>query len=355
MKKWIHYFVFCLCLLGGSQWLSSSVMAEEETPTGFNYQVIKPDNQHDSEVGYFDLRMKPGQNQTVQIELSNPSAVEKTVEVHLNGAKTNGGGVLEYGPNKLENDPSLKYDFAKLVKGPKTVTIPPRGTKMLDLTIQMPETSFDGIIAGGIQLKAAQDKEKLKKQSGIVNEYAFIVGMVLSETDQPITPELKLNQVYAGQSNYRNSVYIDFSNVQPTFLNHLTLQVQIMKKGSSAVLYDTKKSNMRVAPNSKVKFPVSMNGEKMQPGNYKAHILATLGEQKWEWTSDFKISDEQADKFNEEDVDLAQDTGINWPLILMIVVIVLLVFGGVFAAIRISQRKKNGSDKKRKKKSSSTK
>lgn len=350
------FLVYIVGLVGGASYTyaeetSTEAADDGSSVVGFSYKVVKPENQRDMSLGYFDLRMTPGQQQTVQIELINSSTEEKTINVSLNGAKTNGNGVIEYGPVAIDNDPSLKYDFAELVTGPESVTIPAQGSATLDLAIAMPESSYDGVISGGIQLKEAVNEADREKQTGVVNEYAFMIGMLLTETDTVVEPELSLNSVSAGLSNFRNSIYVNFSNTEAVYLSDLTMDVQITEKDSEAVLYDTKKANMRVAPNSLVDFPVSMNGEKMVPGDYRALVVATAGDRRWEWDQNFTITDEEADKFNQDDVNLNQEQGINWLLVGMIVgsgiVLGLIIFFVVRTIRKNNQKKPTGKKKKK--------
>ncbi|OJG73982.1 hypothetical protein RV12_GL000330 [Enterococcus quebecensis] len=331
---------------------TSVKQGEGGSPLGFTYKVIQPENQQNKEVGYFDLKMAPEQKQTVQIELSNDSENPVEVIVSLNGAKTNGNGVIEYGPSKIDNDKSLKYDFVDIVKGPESVTVPGKSTLPLELTITMPKAGYDGVISGGIQMKKKADEKARKEQKGVINEYAFMVGMLLTESDKVVEPNLQLNSVYAGMNNYRNSVFVNFSNIEATYLEGLTVEAQVMPKDADTVLYDTKKANMRVAPNSLVDFPISMNGEKMVAGDYRAKIAATSGERKWNWEQEFTITDEEADKYNKQDVELVQEEGINWTLVAIGVggalVIILIVFV-VVRLVRKKQEAKKKAARKRKK------
>lgn len=92
----------------------------------------------------------------------------------------------------------------------------------------MPETSYDGIIVGGIYLKSKptkEEEEQKKKESGVLNEYAYVIGMVLKETDAEVKPELALNDVYPGLSNFRNAIFANFSNIEATFVNGMTVEM----------------------------------------------------------------------------------------------------------------------------------
>lgn len=326
--------------------LTSHAEGEENSDvagaTGFTYSITFPDNQIQKDLGYFKLQMNPGQNQQISIALSNPGTEKVTIDVKLNGAKTNQNGVIEYGESTIENDPSLQFDFTDVVTGPESVELAPGETKNLDLTIQMPETGFDGVLAGGIQLMRADQNGTTSNEGGskIINQYAYVVGVVLQESENPLTPDLELNSVKAGQSNYRNAIFVNFSNVIAAYLDDMTVEVQITAKGKDTVLYDRKQTAMRMAPNSFIDFPVSMNGERMVAGDYVANILVTSGDKKWAWTEDFNISDEDANKFNERDVGLVQEKGLDWKLILLIVAGVLAIIIIIFIIIMILRKNK---------------
>lgn len=317
----------------------------------FTYEAVKPENQQ-GEFEYFNLLMQPSQKQTVEVLLSNRADEEQTIEVGLNGAKTNSNGVLEFGPSAIKNDASLKYDFKDLVKGPKEITLAPKETQPLKIEITMPQASYDGKIVGGIHLKSKPSKkeeEENKKATGVINEYAFVIGMVLSESDTVIKPELKLNSVYAGLANYRNSIFANFSNTSADFVNNMTVEMEVTKKGSEAVLYDIKRADMRMAPNSMIDFPLEMNGDQMEAGDYKAHIVVTSGEEKWTWDKSFKITNEEADKYNAQDVTLIQERGIDWKLIALIAGGVFVAFLAIFFTVRTLNKKKKVKKRGKKK------
>ncbi|MHC5218126.1 DUF916 and DUF3324 domain-containing protein [Enterococcus sp. LJL128] len=351
--------VYIISMLAGFSTMASAAETQQELK-GFSYKVVLPENQHNPDVGYYDLRMTPSQQQTIQMQLNNSSDKEITIMVSLNGAKTNSNGVIEYGENEIENDASLKYDFADIVKAPEEVVVPANSSEMLNMEITMPEASFEGYISGAvtIQEKDAEGQETNTDQGMIVNKLAYQTGILLSEADSnELSPDMKLNRVYPELNNFRNAIFVNFSNVQPVYTDDMTVDVQIMGKDSDEVLYDTKKANMRMAPNSMIDFPVSMNGERMTPGDYRAKILVTTkAGGKWQWEENFKITDEEADKFNEQDLTLVQDAGINWQLIIMIVGGLLLLILIIFLVIRLLKKKnkqnkrKKASSKRKKKK-----
>lgn len=343
-KIGLTFILIMSCLI-----LTTIVHAEEDASGGFSFEVIRPENQKDPEVTYFDLLMEPSQKQTVQLKLNNTSDKEKKISLKLNGAKTNSNGVIEYGPSQIKEDASVKYKFTDLVKAPEEVTLAPQSSQLVDINISMPESSIEGYISGGIQLQDITDdgKESQADQGMVINKFAYLIGFLLSESDtDSLKPDLKFNKVYPGLQNYSNSILVNFSNITPVYVEEMTVDVQIMKKDSDEVIYDSKKSNMRMAPNTFIDFPVSLNGDRMVAGDYRAKILVTAKDDgRWLWEEEFKITDEDADKFNEQDLSLVQDRGINWLLIGIIVGVVLVILVLIYLVILFLRKKKEEKEK----------
>ncbi|MHC5249311.1 DUF916 and DUF3324 domain-containing protein [Enterococcus sp. LJL90] len=326
----------------------------------FTYSLEYPENQTDTSLGYYHLMMQPGQQQTLNLIMSNPSETAVTVNLALNGAKTNQNGVIEYANSEIENDASLAFDFKDIVTGPNSVELAPGETKAVPLEIQMPETSFDGVIAGGLQMMQAGQGESSENEDGgstVINQYAYVISILLQETDVELTPDLQWNQAYGGQSNYRNTMFVNFSNVVATYVNNMTVDAQITTQGSNEVLYESRTTSIRMAPNSFIDYPITMNGDRMEAGMYTAHVVVTtLTGERWEWTEDFEITEEEATQYNERDVGLVQDTGIDWKIIAAIAGGFLAVILLVFLTVRqIRKNKKSKTKAARTKKANTTK
>lgn len=338
--------VICLFYSEGRSFAETS----ETGAAGFTYSLTFPENQIEENLGYFSLKMIPKQEQVVKIALSNPSDKKVTVSVSLNGAKTNQNGVIEYGESKIENDPSLKLKFEDLVSGPNFVDLLPKETKDLAIKITIPKEGIEGIVSGGIQLMLADQKGVPSSENGskILNKYAYVVGMLLQETTETLTTDLKLNSVIAGQNNFRNTIFVNFSNVVASYVENMTVVTQITKKGNDNVLFDRKQTGLRMAPNTFLNFPVSMNGERMTAGKYVAKTLVTTNNQKWEWNQEFEIKQADADKYNERDVSLVQEKETDWLVVILIVISILtiIVISTLLLAKRKKRKKKRSSRKK---------
>lgn len=333
--------------------ITSFAADEEVSSAGFTYNINYPDSQI-SKNGYLDLLLKPKQEQTITLTLSNPSDEEVNVDIDIEGAKTNKNGVIDYSPNDIPDDKSSKYPFNKLLSGPKEFKLNPKETKNVEFKLKMPDEEFDGIIVGGISLiRSLKDDDKTNEQGAqIKNRYRYVVPVVLRNNKNEVTPKLELQKVYPEQLNAKNTIYVDFSNINATFFDNMSVEVQISEKGKETILYQTKKNDMRMAPNTLIQFPVSMQGEKMIPGDYTAKIQVKGSKGIIEnWTQDFKITKEQADKYNERDIGLYEEKSTNWKLISIIVIGTIILIGIIYFILsKIKENKTNKKSNKKKNK-----
>ena len=300
----------------------------------FSVNTAIPDNQIDKSKTYFNLKMNSDQQQDIMVTLKNDTKKDITVEV---------------GKSSIKNDSSLKYDISNIVKGPSSVVIPASSSKNVAFHITMPKESFDGILLGGLtfQQKSSEvNQDKAKNGTTVQNEYSYAVAILLKETDKVVDPNLNLLQVNPGQINYRNVINAELQNDQSVLMSKVSVDAKIYSKNGKKPVYTSIKSDMQIAPNSHLTYPISLNGTSMKAGDYtlKMKVTATANKQvkKWTFTKDFTIKSKQARDLNKSDVDVKANTNnSNWLYIvigaaLLIIIIILIV-------VIILQRKKNSN------------
>lgn len=311
------------------------VFSEEKTTNtidDFSYEVVFPENQKDKKAGYYDLLVKPGEKQTVQMRLSNTSDQPMKVAIATSSAKTNGNGVAIFSPSDIPNDPSLKHDLSKIMTGPSEVLLEPNRHTLVDFTIEVPEEAFEGVIAGGIQLKPLlkEDVSK-KKEQVILNKFAFVVGVLLSESDTTyIKPKLQLNDVSLKLKNANYALYANLSNTKSVFAEELTAKIKIRKKGEKKAIIEVEKKHLRMAPNSMMELPIFLEEQKVTAGEYTADVQVTAkAGESWKWARNFTFSKIEAEQINKQEGPQDEVSLSHWWL-LGILVIVLVVGGLCF-------------------------
>lgn len=321
-------FLLLLIILGN---ISNSQVVFAGTME-YSVKANIPKNQIDKKLTYFDLKMVPGSKQTISLTVKNTSKKEKKIIIEPNTAITNQNGVIDYSKPKYKKDSSLKYAFSDLISPKQEITLKENETKKVPFTIQMPKESFDGVILGGFYIYEInkEDKAKENNQVQIKNEFSYVIGVKLTETDKVVKPELKLNKVQAGLMNYRTVVTANLQNTEAVIINNLNVYAWITKEGKKEKLHSTKKSKLSMAPNSNFDFPINWDNQKLEPGKYHLFVTATDGDQTWKFNKMFEIKGADAKMINKTAVEVEKDytflfIGLAVLILALIIIIIILL------------------------------
>lgn len=324
--------------------LFSPILVSAEENLSFYVTPEFPDIQVEGSSRYFDLNSEPGSTEELTLKLQNANDQAKTIEITAHTAFTNVQGVVEYGKDAEKADPTLPYSLADLIEPPAPIELAGNETKTVKVALNMPKEAFLGLLAGGLRIAEVKEETKETEASGegvaIKNEFAYVVGVVVSNDRSAVKPDLDLLDVFADQLNYRNVISANLQNFTPTFVNHLEVEATVQKEGESDVLYRAKQEQMQMAPNSNFNFPISLEGDRFRSGEYLLKMTARSGEEEWQWERKFTIDADEARALNREDVTLQK--GINWWLVVAISLVILLLVIIVWLLI---QRRKEKNDK----------
>lgn len=346
MRNKSHYLIVSMVMTIIS--FSLFVTGVSASEMNFSVNTVIPTNQIDKEKTYFNLKMAPKQEQDVTVTLKNNTKKDITVEIGINTAKTSSNGVIAYSESNIKKDNSLKYDLSKLVKGPDSAVVPASSSKDVTFHISMPDNSFDGILLGGLTFQQKSSEVTQSKSSGtsITNEYQYAVAMLIQEKDTVVQPNLNLIKVKPDQINYRNVITAELQNDQSVLMSKVSVDAKIYSKNGKKPVYTSIKSDMQIAPNSHLTYPISLNGTSMKAGDYtlKMKVTATANKQvkKWTFTKDFTIKSKQARDLNKSDVDVKANTNnSNWLYILIGAALLIIII--ILIVVIILQRKKNSN------------
>lgn len=322
--------------------------------TKFTVNPILPDNQIEESASYFNLLMKPGEEQKIQIQLMNSSDSDINVDVNFSRASTSITGIAQY--ESIGNkDSTLKYDLAKYVTYPKSVHLSAKSTTMMTAQVRMPETEFNGVIAGGFTFtehRGDQNQEEKQNQTGmsVENVYSYTVALVIQQSKEKVAPVLKLNNVSPGQVTGRNVINVNLQNTAMAYLLKMNTQATVTGVSDTSIKFTYDNDMMQMAPNSNFNLPIPVslqgtpNGQSSKPlkaGKYHLHMIV-YGEKsdsgtyqatvegkevkylyRWIFDKDFEITADVADKLNTSDPTVKKP--VPWFEILGAVVIFLVV------------------------------
>ncbi|MGX7150249.1 DUF916 and DUF3324 domain-containing protein [Enterococcus ureasiticus] len=316
----------------------------------FSVEAKLPENQRDKSKTYFDLRVKPGETQELEVELKNNTDKDVTVQTKANTAITNDNGVIDYGAVDPKLDKTLAYPFGKLAKVDPEVQLAPKETKLLKVQVALPSETFNGIILGGLHFTQKEEKAGENKESGvqIENKFAYVIGVRLSENDDEVKPELQLTGAKAGQRNYRNNVLGTLQNPTPRILGNMTVTADVFAiNNQEAPVFHNKQENLNMAPNSSFNYGIPTANKPFKAGKYILKMAVEAAGEKWEFEKEFEIKEDEAKKLNDDAVELAEeDSDYTLYFIIGGAVFGVVIIGLIIWMIR--QRKKHQEELRRK-------
>ncbi|HDT8219523.1 TPA: DUF916 and DUF3324 domain-containing protein, partial [Enterococcus faecalis] len=293
----------------------------------YSVKANLPENQRNNEHTYFDLFMQPKQKQTISITFENYSEDPIELEVNYQSAQTNDNGVIDYKGTKEKKDSSLAYDLKELITGDQNVKLNSKEKKEVPYTITMPEKKFEGILLGGFHIHKKDKEASMNQKVQIKNDYSYVIGLQVTETEKKVTPELKLNTVEPGLNNYRTTLFANLQNTAATMITDMTITAEVYKENGAEVLRKKVKNNQSMAPNSNYDFPISWDNQAFQPGKYRLKLNAVdkVGN-KWSFNKEFEIKD-NVKKYNEEAVNLKDQPNKNDYIMYVLVFVLILTVG----------------------------
>lgn len=326
LNKFTASFLVMLYVMIGFVGFSQEVFANGEL--NFSVRTMTPESQFGDDKGYFDVELQPGETEELTLVVKNVRNIPIDLSITAHTAYTNINGVVEYGGETDQPDPTLKVEMKDLLDvEDEPIRLEAGEEKRIVTTLTMPQDEVEGLLAGGLQLSevAQEEEEEDSEDKGmqIINSFSYVIGVVASnDRTQTIVPELALLDVFADQINYRNAFSATIQNFLPTFVNELSVEASIRREGSDTILYRASEEMMQMAPNSNFNFPISLNGERFRSGTYVLNMTARSGEHEWTWEETFDVTADEARRLNQSDVSV-KDT--NWWLISAIVLIVIII------------------------------
>lgn len=300
--KYIMFFLL-VCIFFNTKSVYASNLS-------FTVDPVIPENQIDKTKTYFDLKFVKNTQETIKVNIYNNSEKDLVIEPSVKTATTNLNGVVEYGDSLTGPNKSIPYKTENIVHSiEKEITIPKKSFKEVQFLIKMPSKEFKGILAGGITFQEKEKKESTKEISGMAveNKFAYVLAVVIHGNDQNISKELKLKKVSSGQVNYQNVINLSLENPQSRYINQMSINAKVTRKGHKKILYTSYKDKMQMAPDSNFNYPIYLDGKGLKSGEYIVKVKVKSQDKNWEFIKKFKISKNEANTLNEKDVTIKRD------------------------------------------------
>lgn len=347
LKKFLTILLtFLASLLLTFTFTGNTVKAATQSAINYSISSELPQNQISKKIGYYDLKVTPGQKETIKFKINNNDTNNHTYKVSVNRAETDVNGVIDYNDHGTAPDSDLQYNIEKLVRYPKEVAVNANSSKEVAIDLTAPKGDFSGELLGGIFVQEnnqIQNPKKLPKGVTLRNQYNYVLGLQLQQNTDPVKPDLKLVKAFETDNNGQVSVDAEMDNDVPTLEKQVTVDAEVRPQNSQKIVLKTDKQKMSMAPNSDFYYPVNVNtvtgpskNKRLKPGKYTMYldVKANNNKNNWNLKRNFTVTNKQVAKINHKNPNRAKDTWI----ILGIILALIVAAGGVISYYRKNRR-----------------
>lgn len=327
-------FIFFLSVIAIPQTHAEQTDDSAQSDVGYHIYAVLPENQIGKKDSFFNLRMVPGQKQTIEFVIANTSPKDLKFKIELNQAYTNKQGYIDYLEDNRTYNLKDKFKIGKIANCAKEVTLPKQSIKKIPIQISMPAEDFKGEILAGIKVTKVTEE-----QTGISNQYGYILGLRLTEHDYELRREIQLKKIIPAVSFGKTSVVVELLNPQMESYGKLDYKVEIKNYKSGKTVKTKSYKELQMAPNSLYKFAIDWDGEKLIPDEYRMKL--TINDKKnnrWVFDKRFTITYKEANKVNEVVIDKIDPMNMKILIIILIVMVILLL---VFWKIKKAHKSKS--------------
>jgi hypothetical protein len=257
----------------------------------FSLQPVTYDPKNPATQSYFIFDSKPGIIIKNRVRVTNSGTAKGTVGLYAVDATTGQTSGAVY----LNRDDPRQDVGAWVTLGVQQLTLTPGQSKIVPFQVTIPGTIRPGQHLGGIvaeNLTQQSSAQTNKNSTFQINVKSLTIVAV--QVNLPGTPveQMAASGVQAGGQNGYQQLLLGLSNTGTVMLKPSgSLQVsdaqgQVLKK--IALKLDT------FLPQTSIKYPVTITGQGLGPGNYQALLTLMYGQgQVLHYTTPFTISQQQ--------------------------------------------------------------
>lgn len=301
---------------------------------GADFTVATAQNQYQNPTnnGYFALKMPAKAETDLKVTIYNTGTTPETFNLAVNSGVTNLNTALDYAKTPAKGTLSVPQ---------KEVTVAPGANTVVRVHLKLPDVSFAGKLLGGITV-TRQIETNEKKTTGLTDQFAYAVPIVIRQNDDAVTPKLTATHLKLLTANHNNNLVADIQNVTPIILNGVTLKSELVDQ-SGRVVFSKTDSNHSIAPQSNFTYRSSLGNQSFASGRYTYRLTVTdNANHTWTWQQPLTLNQSQSDIINNTAKHNTVKKPINWIIIGMIamaVVIFLLLAAVGYLLFKRSKQK----------------
>ncbi|RNE11121.1 hypothetical protein FAM22280_01305 [Lacticaseibacillus paracasei] len=273
--------LFALMVLVIIPFLIAAGKKTTATTPEFAVTPVLPSNQKQADAGYFDLQVDPGQQENLQLRISNLSDQVQTYTIAVNPAYTTDSGAIAFDRAM----PPLNQDARRLntlISGPEKVSVPAKTEKLVTYILKAPSQHFIGVISGGFYVSPENDSSTNKSASGVsfTNRFAIGITTILRQDFKtPNPPLLAMTKAGIGTINHYAAVQATISNPSGNQFGDITSDYALSKTGTKKALITGHFVGQAVAPHSLASCSMTANSWLVTiPSNGQLNQATFLGQ-----------------------------------------------------------------------------
>ncbi|MBU8906029.1 DUF916 domain-containing protein [Desertibacillus haloalkaliphilus] len=300
---------FTVILTGGAQTIA------QQNAMPFSVEPVYPDNQTPGIQGYFSLDVTPEDTQALRVNITNNREEEVVVNLRPANGYTNPRGGMLYETDLDSENTVILSDEVKLAEHihvVESITIPARETEEVEIELNVPNRE-EGTLLGGIIFSShgltAEEEERMAQEDeeeasfSIRTETAIAMAMQLN-FPQSIEPQFSIGE--AGFLPTEAQVYIEMLNEADSIQDNFTGEYEVMNVDGD-VLFAGEFGPFKMAPSTRIRYPIDWQAETLEPGDYSVRIAADVNQEEIVEQREFTIDDEEIQEYVERVMpDVAQ-------------------------------------------------
>ncbi|USS90359.1 DUF916 domain-containing protein [Fructilactobacillus carniphilus] len=284
--------------------------------------------------GSFFFKTKPGEPQTITMDVANLANYSQTLRIEPTTAYTSKDGAITYNPGKVPHDKTLKYKMRDLIKEKKQViTVGANKTKQVSFTVVPPKKDYKGIILGALYVKTENKNDNVNANNiNINNKMALVMPVMIKSQDKKVNPKLTALSIKPNKSGSQTIINTKLANERPTTIQGLQIKDRIYRKGNpKKTLSKNKLYQLSMAPNSNFQTRNDFGKNALLPGTYHLSLRAhDENGNHWKIEKDFTVSIKDSVIYNNN----------NWWWIALLIALLLIILLLLYLIYRQKKKQK---------------
>ncbi|RHW51384.1 hypothetical protein DS831_05005 [Bombilactobacillus bombi] len=319
LMKIIKNLITLIVTLGWCLFFNYHFVQAEGMPVTVQLQL--PAN--NKSTGVVNLDVQPQQTVNFAVLLRNSSSNSVKIQIAPGVAKTNENGAIFLGDSSRKGmDSSWHYHLRDLGFHSQTVTVAPQSTKKIPVQLTIPK--YQGSISGSIIVRPI-----VSRQAQETNQIQQAYGVLLNvgHYDQ-LSPKISLGPLQVRSQGGHSVTIGPIHNQRPIYYGNgaLDYRGQIINSKHQPIT-KVHLSQAALAANSILPLTLDWGEQPIKAGNYLFKAQVREGQHYWQFKRHFTITNQQAVKLNQKNLNLKPD---HRPLIITLIAIALVAIALFF-------------------------